>query len=851
MAPISIVIAQTTEDILAEAIAEGVRRESDAVLSPDWVVPARELSALLNGTDCRPDGVILIGREGDLNAYSKELLENQPALVVARIAIGSDSVHLDLRDIGLRELIRSIQALVRRQGACAGQRLTHYRAISDTCPETPGEIRLMEIHNSLGVMKNVRVWLDTVLHLHLQRSANSGNDIPGLSVSRTTIESLLLDCSGETDTAACAAFSAAESAWSVFMCALQEANPQDDPLASLCKGCGLTNLEIEAFLLCLAPELDSKYQRVFGFMNDDLGRRTASFGLVASILGEALPTRVALAKSQNLLNWRLVGSGGAAQPCADDPLRVDPPLVAWLLGNRAALLRDPQLAGVVRAEPWVGVRWLSDPADLQRAEMLCESLASERQGGAHWMALTGNDGSVWRALLEKVAGRLAIPLVRISLRALGGLDAAVLDERLVRLGRAVRLMGAIPVIDAADPAAGGAAEQALGRLVGIFDDVPQACVLIVPNIVHAVDALPHDDYRLMQRNTSALSPPVAAFAAASRAAGLALAKADYEQLASAYPLPLDGIDRAVRLAAARGASDRQSAEEQTARLGEACRTIACPELPRFAALLEPSFRLDEVVLPADRHQQIKDIVAHVLHARMVFESWGFGAQLPYGKGVAALFSGPSGTGKTMAARAIGHALQRSIFAVDLSRVVSKYIGETEKNLEAVFVEAERAGAILLFDEADALFGKRSEVKDAHDRYANIEIAYLLQRMEAFGGLAILTSNLGQNLDRAFTRRLRFIVDFPFPDAEAREKIWLQCLPPEAPLAEDHNIRYLARRIEMTGGNIRQITLRAAFAAAAEGGGVPISHRHIIKATRAELLKLGMPGLERELADEAV
>jgi len=195
---------------------------------------------------------------------------------------------------------------------------------------------------------------------------------------------------------------------------------------------------------------------------------------------------------------------------------------------------------------------------------------------------------------------------------------------------------------------------------------------------------------------------------------------------------------------------------------------------------------------------------------------------------------------------LANQLHLDLYRIDLSSVVSKYIGETEKNLDTVFTEAERAGAILLFDEADALFGKRSDVKDAHDRYANIETAYLLQRMEVFGGLAILTTNFGQNLDRAFMRRLRFVVEFPIPDAAAREKIWRQCLPSQAPLAADIDFRFLSRRVEITGGNIRQITLCAAFAAAAEGA--PIGMRHILQATRAEVLKLGMPGIERELAE---
>jgi len=180
-------------------------------------------------------------------------------------------------------------------------------------------------------------------------------------------------------------------------------------------------------------------------------------------------------------------------------------------------------------------------------------------------------------------------------------------------------------------------------------------------------------------------------------------------------------------------------------------------------------------------------------------------------------------------------------------VVSKYIGETEKQLDAVFNDAERAGAVLLFDEADALFGKRSEIRDSHDRYANIEVAYLLQRMEAFSGLAVLTTNLRRNLDEAFLRRLRFVVEFPKPDAAAREAIWRLCLPDSAPVAGDVDLRLLARRLELTGGSIRQITIRAAFGAAAEGAAA-IGMRHVVAAVRAELLKLGLSAADRDLAD---
>jgi SpoVK/Ycf46/Vps4 family AAA+-type ATPase len=313
-----------------------------------------------------------------------------------------------------------------------------------------------------------------------------------------------------------------------------------------------------------------------------------------------------------------------------------------------------------------------------------------------------------------------------------------------------------------------------------------------------------------------------------------------------FPLSLGGIDRGVRLAVLEGAGELEESQ-QPAALGAALRRVASPDLPRFARAVEPTFDLDDVVLPDDRRQQLREMVAHVRHAYQVLYTWGFREQLPYGRGVTALFSGPSGTGKTMAAQAIARELGTRAYLVDLSRVVSKYIGETEKQLDAVFDDAERAGAVLLFDEADALFGKRSEIKDSHDRYANIEVAYLLQRMEAFSGLAILTTNLRRNMDEAFLRRLRFVVEFPRPDAPAREAIWHFCLPDEAPLAGDVTLHLLARRLELTGGSIRQITIRAAFAAAAQRSPV-IAMRHLIAAARAELLKLGLTSAERDLAD---
>jgi vesicle-fusing ATPase len=236
---------------------------------------------------------------------------------------------------------------------------------------------------------------------------------------------------------------------------------------------------------------------------------------------------------------------------------------------------------------------------------------------------------------------------------------------------------------------------------------------------------------------------------------------------------------------------------------------------------------------------VADLAQQVRHRAQVYDTWGFGRSSARGLGITALFTGESGTGKTMAAEVIAGELGHDLYRIDLSAVVSKYIGETEKNLRSVFDSAEASGAVLLFDEADALFGRRSDVKDSHDRYANLEVAYLLQRMESYGGLAILTTNLRANVDRAFLRRLRFVIQFPVPDEAARSEIWRRTFPADAPL---DRIDFAALgRLQISGGSIRAIALAAAFGAAADGG--VITPRHVLRAAELEYAKA-----ERHLTD---
>jgi ATP-dependent 26S proteasome regulatory subunit len=279
-------------------------------------------------------------------------------------------------------------------------------------------------------------------------------------------------------------------------------------------------------------------------------------------------------------------------------------------------------------------------------------------------------------------------------------------------------------------------------------------------------------------------------------------------------------------------------------LWKACREVTRPKISELTQQISSKARMDDLVLPEREKKLLHEIAIHIEQRDKVYEDWGFKEATDRGLGVTALFSGNSGTGKTMAAEALAGELCLDLFRIDLSTVMSKYIGETEKNLRKVFDAAEDGGAILFFDEADALFGKRSEVKDSHDRYANIEIAYLLQRMESYRGLAILATNMKNTIDQAFMRRITFTVNFPFPNEKSRAEIWRRIFPPSTP-TNNLDIDRLAR-LNITGGNIRNIAINASFLAADEG--VPVNMNHVKFAAQAEYIKLERPLAQTELGD---
>jgi hypothetical protein len=317
---------------------------------------------------------------------------------------------------------------------------------------------------------------------------------------------------------------------------------------------------------------------------------------------------------------------------------------------------------------------------------------------------------------------------------------------------------------------------------------------------------------------------------------------DLDRLAGQFQLTSGQIRDAVATALDEARTHRGISEERI--LLNAARLHSNPRLSNLARKISTRYTWSDIILPEDQLSLLHEIVHAVRQRHRVLESWGVGEKLVNNRGVTILFSGPPGTGKTMAAEVISGELGLDLYKINLSTIVSKYIGETEKNLERIFSEAEASNAILFFDEADALFGKRSEVRDSHDRYANIEISYLLQRMEAYDGVTILATNLRANLDQAFTRRLQFAVDFPFPDEEYRLRIWQTLFPGDVPRASDLDFPWLAQHFKLAGGNIRNIIVGAAYLAAADGGQVQM--HHLTHSTRRELQKMGRLVVGEEL-----
>ena len=546
-------------------------------------------------------------------------------------------------------------------------------------------------------------------------------------------------------------------------------------LDNVCAAFGLSPFERDVLVLCAGVELDAAFATACAAASGEQRHAYPSFSLALAALPDAHWS--ALAPSAPLRRWRLIDVG-AGESLTLSPLRIDERVLHYLAGiqhidERLAGLVEP-LRGTVELVPshhalaaLILPLWSQAAVEQLPVVQLCGGeVAGKRAVAMHVCAALGMNPCVMSAH--------AVPTAPGELEALGRLW-----EREAALGSSAL------VLDCDEMDASDAARE---RAVGQFIERTGGALIILSRERRPLRFRPAFTFDVVK--------PDAGEQRAVWQRSLAVAfpnlNGEVDRLVSHFSLSVQSIHAASaealgRLSLARVETSAAAAatpvEELAPLLWDVCRVQARARLDDLAQRIEPAAAWDDLVLPVAQKQILREMAAHVRQRATVYEAWGFAAQGSRGLGISALFAGASGTGKTMAAEVLAGDLKLDLYRIDLSSVVSKYIGETEKNLRRVFDAAEEGGAILLFDEADALFGKRSEVKDSHDRYANIEVSYLLQRMEAYRGLAILTTNMRNALDTAFLRRIRFVVPFPFPDAQHRAEIWRRIFPARTPVEQ--------------------------------------------------------------------
>jgi hypothetical protein len=595
--------------------------------------------------------------------------------------------------------------------------------------------------------------------------------------------------------------------------ALRQQIGDASPLGEMARKLELDPFERDALLVALAPELDLKYETLYGYLNNAAARRHPTVDLIRRLCAREPADRARLSASSRLLREGLlevVDPPSERRPELARELVVAPALAAALAGG---VPFDARLAALI--EP------AGEPVPLApTVEETVARLAARLQGAAEvpLVVLVAEGAQAPEAAafaLMRALGRGLLPL-----SAPGELPTAL--ALLARL----RHDGVFLDVEACTP-------ESRTLVPGILQALTRARVPVVLAVAAATQ------WRTLTRDLPAVSLLLEAPEASERrqlwhrALGSlpvdATAVSDVAEYFRLGPAQIAGAARALSLGGELNGDARQ-------RLFAAARAQSSGDLGQLALLVPPRHTWDDLVLPAALMRRLREVHGAVSARAKVFGEWGFGRR--GGSGLMVLFAGTSGTGKTMSASVIAREIGLELYRIELASIVSKYIGETEKNLHRIFEAARSANVILFFDEADALMGKRSEVKDAHDRYANIEVAYLLQKMEEHDGVVILASNLSKNIDQAFSRRIHYVVDFPRPDAPLRERLWRKVLPPEVPLAGDIDFTFLARQFELAGGDIKTVTLDAAFVAA--GARRPLCMADLVAAVSRQMLKQGRP-----------
>jgi ATP-dependent 26S proteasome regulatory subunit len=597
--------------------------------------------------------------------------------------------------------------------------------------------------------------------------------------------------------------------------------PSVSALDSLCAAFALSAFERDLLLLCAGVELDAAFGRLCGSAQGDAQHPVPTFSLALAALPDGHWS--ALTPTASLRRWHLI-EVGAGDTLTSSPLRIDERVLHYLTGLSYL---DARLLGLIELVP--------PPTDLppshrELAQRIADLLLRFRQSPAMPVInLCGDEHADKRAVAAYACATLGMKLHTI--RAADIPVAVPEREGLARLWEREATLSGTSLLLNHDEA-----------------DNKNAVLSFIENVRGPLFLASREPLSLWKRPAIRLdvNKPSAAEQRSLWQESLGSIapqlNGQVENLVSQFNLGMQAIHTTSAQVLSDGSQEKE--ESLSLMLWDACRVQARSRLDDLAQRIDPAATWDDLVLPESQLQSLRDIAAQVHQRTKVYEHWGFASKGARGLGISALFAGASGTGKTMAAEVLANELRLDLYRIDLSQVVSKYIGETEKNLRRVFDAAEQGGAVLLFDEADALFGKRSEVKDSHDRYANIEISYLLQRMEAYRGLAILTTNIKSVLDTAFLRRIRFSVQFPFPDAGQRARIWQSVFPASTPT--DSLDMYKLARLNVAGGNIRNIALTAAFLAAHSNE--PVRMTHLLCAARSEYAKLEKPLSEAESRD---
>ncbi|PWB50750.1 MAG: hypothetical protein C3F06_11840 [Candidatus Methanoperedenaceae archaeon] len=596
----------------------------------------------------------------------------------------------------------------------------------------------------------------------------------------------------------------------------------------------LEQCEIDILLICLAPEFDLRYEKLYSYLQNDVTKKRPTVDLVIKLLFNSfekkLKARKYFSQSAPLIRNRLISFIGDEQlPLLSRSLKIDERIINFLLGTDEIDWRIRNFTTLI--EPKISINDIISTDDHKNTLIEISRLLYDKRIPVIFFFF-GPYGIGKKTTAQAISG--GTPLLVIDSKGLKGNESFEILNIILR--DAIFHNSSI-FFESFDSLLEKEAGVAFLELIRSMDNFP-GCIYISGEV-------PFEFRKTLKNHISiTLDFPLPSFTLRKKLWESFLNsntnEFDIDVLAAKFKFSAgqikDAISTARNSANARGESG--ISEED---LYHGCKAQSKGSI--LARKIEPHYTWEDIVLPGDTKSQLREVAGNIKYKGVVYSDWGFDRKLSTGKGLNVLFSGPSGTGKTMAAEIVARETQLDIYKIDLSNVVSKYIGETEKNLSKIFKEAETSNAILFFDEADALFGKRSEVKDAHDRYANIEIGYLLQKMEEFEGVVILATNLSKNIDDAFLRRIQIAVEFPFPDESHRKLIWTRMFPEESPVSKDIDYKFLSEKIKLAGGNIKNMAVAAAFYAAENSG--EINMHHIMRAARREYQKIGKPFLKSD------